>query len=212
MPNSRKHAPRREADMGRQASAQAAQPGDDSGPREPPDPGSAPAMPARTQPAIAPRCAPLKAPEPAAPRTAAPPGHYASIQLDPHPAAASRARQLTRDCLTRWHMPDALTDDAQVIASEIVTNALAAVLPTTAGLTILYAIHARTPSQLRISVWDIGPGQPVRTDAGPNAVTGRGLALIDALTNSNWGWWPTPKSGGKVVYATLTTDARETPA
>jgi hypothetical protein len=49
----------------------------------------------------------------------------------------------------------ALTDDAQVIASEIVTNALAAVLPTTAGLTILYAIHALTPSQLRISVWDV---------------------------------------------------------
>jgi anti-sigma regulatory factor (Ser/Thr protein kinase) len=197
--------------MGRQASAQATQTGDDSGPWEPPDPGSAPTMPARTRPATAPRCTPVKAPESAAPRTAAPAVHYASIQLDLHPAAASRARQLTRDCLTRWQML-ALTDDAQVIASEIVTNALAAVLPTTVGLTIVYAIHALTPSQLRISVWDIGPGQPARTDASPNAVTGRGLAIIDALTNSNWGWWPTPESGGKVVYATLTADTQDTSA
>jgi anti-sigma regulatory factor (Ser/Thr protein kinase) len=167
-------------------------------------------MPARTRPVTAPRRAPLKAPEPAAPRTAASPGHYASIQLDPHPAAASRARQLTRDCLTRWQMP-ALTDDAVMVASEIVTNALAAVPPGSAGLTIIYAIYAH-PAGLHIHVWDIGPGHPRRSTPGADAVTRRGLAIIDALTNSNCGWWPTPKSGGKVVYATLTSDAQHTPA
>jgi hypothetical protein len=97
----------------------------------------------------------------------------------------------------------ALTADAEAIASEIVTNALATVSPASAGLTIVHAIHA-TATGLRISVWDIGPGQPRPAQADSDAETGRGLAIIDALTNCNWGWWLTPASGGKVVYATLT--------
>ena len=36
-----------------------------------------------------------------------------------------------------------------------------------------------------------------------DAETGRGLGIIDSLTGRNWGWWPTPKSGGKVVWAAL---------
>src|SRR5580698_1054734 len=59
------------------------------------------------------------------------------------------------------------------------------------------------PPGLRISVWDVGPGHPAPADADPSAETGRGLTIIDALTHSNWGWWPTPRSGGKVVHATL---------
>ncbi len=55
-------------------------------------------------------------------------GPYASAQLAPHPAAPAFARQLTRDCLTRWDMR-ALTDDAVAIASELVANALAVVPP-----------------------------------------------------------------------------------
>jgi anti-sigma regulatory factor (Ser/Thr protein kinase) len=121
---------------------------------------------------------------------------YASAELNPQPAAAGQARRLTRQTLAHWGMAD-LTDDAETIATEIVTNA---VPPGTAGLSIVYAIHAAPPG-LRIYTWDIGPGHPVPANPGPDAVSGRGLTIINALTE-RWGWWPTP-SGGKVVYATL---------
>ena len=93
-----------------------------------------------------------------------------------------------------------LTDDAESIATEIVANAISAVPPGTDGLAIVYAIHAAPPG-LRIYTWDIGPGHPVPASPDPDAVSGRGLTIINALTE-RWGWWPTP-SGGKVVYATL---------
>ena len=114
---------------------------------------------------------------------------YASAQLDPQPASAARARRLTRETLTRWDMAS-LTDDAEIISAEIVANAINAVPPGTTGLAIVYAIHA-TPSGLRIYTWNIGPGHPVPANPDPDAVSGRGLTIINALTE-RWGWWPTP--------------------
>jgi anti-sigma regulatory factor (Ser/Thr protein kinase) len=130
------------------------------------------------------------------------PGSYASTVLGPDRRSAGQARRLTRTTLTRWGLPH-LADDAETIASELAANAVAhAVDPQGARPAIIFAIHYRL-SALQITIWDNGPGQPVRADPGPDAVTGRGLTIIDALTDSNWGWWPTPRSGGKVVHATL---------
>lgn len=138
-----------------------------------------------------------------APAPRPPASRYASAQFDPHPTAPARARRFTGDILARWNM-HALTDDAQEIASELITNAITAVPPGTTGLTVIYAIHHRPPG-LRIYAWDIGPGHPRPATADTDAETGRGLAIIDTLTNRNWGWWPTPHSGGKVVWAALPT-------
>jgi anti-sigma regulatory factor (Ser/Thr protein kinase) len=131
--------------------------------------------------------------------TVAADSRYASAQLDPQPASAARARRLTHETLARWDMAD-LTEDAEIIAAEIVANAIKAVPPGTGGLAIVYAIHATLPG-LRIYAWDIGPGHPVAANRDPDAVSGRGLTIVNAVAE-NWGWWPTP-SGGKVVYATL---------
>lgn len=141
-------------------------------------------------------------PRPPGSRYASGPSRYASAELDPQPAAPARARRLTRDCLARWDLR-ALTDDAEAIASELATNAVAAVPPGSAGLAIVYAIHA-DPAGLHIYTWDVGPGHPRPAPPNADAETGRGLAIVDALTNSEWGWWPTPASGGKVIWATLT--------
>jgi hypothetical protein len=168
-----------------------------------PCPATLPARTRSTSRAPAPAPAPFTPPAPGPRPAARPPGsRYASTELDPQPAAAARARRLTRACLARWDM-QALTDDAQAIASELIANAIAAVPPGSTGLTLIYAIHA-TPPELRIYTWDIGPGHPRPAHADPDAVTGRGLAIIDTLTARNWGWWPTP-SAGKVVWAALTT-------
>ena len=128
-------------------------------------------------------------------------GHYTSTELASDPGAAAEALRFTRACLPLWGM-EALTEDAVAVVSELAANAVNAVPPDSGGLGIIVALHA-VPSGLRISVWDVGPGHPAPADAGPSAETGRGLTIIDALTHSNWGWWPTPRSGGKVVHATL---------
>jgi anti-sigma regulatory factor (Ser/Thr protein kinase) len=132
-------------------------------------------------------------------------GHYRSTELASDPAAAAEARRFTRACLPLWGM-EALTEDAVAVVSELAANAVNAVSPDTGGLGIIVALHA-VPPGLRISVWDVGPGHPAPADAGPNDESGRGLTIIDTLTGSNWGWWPTPRSGGKVVHATLTAAA-----
>jgi hypothetical protein len=130
------------------------------------------------------------------------PGTYACADLGPEPASAACARRLTRDTLARWDMQH-LTDDAQAIASELAANAIAAAIPTHGTRpAIIFAIHHRAP-ELRIIIWDNGPGTPQSADPADDAETGRGLTIIERLTGRNWGWWPTPQSGGKVVWGAL---------
>jgi anti-sigma regulatory factor (Ser/Thr protein kinase) len=138
------------------------------------------------------------------------PGRYASADLKAEPTAARRARRLTQDALTRWHLGH-LGDEAQAVASELAANALDAATEQRGALpAIIFGVHHR-PGQLRITVWDNGPGHPRQTHPGPDAETGRGLTIIDTLTGHNWGWWPTPVSGGKVVWAALPAPAADGP-
>jgi hypothetical protein len=96
-----------------------------------------------------------------------------------------------------------LTEDAEIIASELAANAIKAATPPRGTLpAIIFAIHHR-PGELRIIIWDNGPGYPRRNAPGPDDEAGRGLGIVDSLTGRNWGWWPTPRSGGKVVWAAV---------
>jgi anti-sigma regulatory factor (Ser/Thr protein kinase) len=99
-----------------------------------------------------------------------------------------------------------LTDDAQAIATELVSNAIAAV-KADAEHPVMLTLHDRPP-ELRIHVWDHGPGEPARRTAEAGEESGRGLAIVDTLTNRQWGWYSTPASGGKVVWATLGQDGK----
>jgi anti-sigma regulatory factor (Ser/Thr protein kinase) len=129
------------------------------------------------------------------------PACHVSADFAPEPAAARRARRLTRDTLERWDLAH-LADDAETIASELTSNALAAATGPRGTLpAILFAIHRR-PGEVRIIVWDNGPGRPRPAAPGPDAESGRGLAIVATLSR-HWGWWPTPVSGGKVVWSAL---------
>ena len=146
---------------------------------------------------------PEAAPGPSA-AVSRPGDRYTRASLHPAANAAARARHLTRDTLTEWDLA-ALTDDAEAIAAELAANAITAAIPPDGHLpAIIFAIHDRPP-ELRIITWDNGPGHPRHQTPGTDAETGRGLGIIDHLTGHNWGWWPTPHSGGKVVWASLTT-------
>jgi anti-sigma regulatory factor (Ser/Thr protein kinase) len=129
-------------------------------------------------------------------------GRYVSVELAPEPASAAIARRVARDALAAWGL-EHVSDDAQLIISELSSNAIAASVPAVRSRpAIIVAIH-HVPPEIRIYAWDNGPGKPEPSDPGNDSVTGRGLGIIDALTHSEWDWWPTPESGGKVVTASL---------
>lgn len=99
-----------------------------------------------------------------------------------------------RSALTRWGLTDHI-DDAVVITSELVTNAL-----THAGTTCEVSVSVDSAS-LRISVIDEGRGTPDLRPAGHNEEYGRGRYLVAALTAA-WGVENIPDDG-KLVWAEL---------
>ena len=116
-----------------------------------------------------------------------------SVELPPEPASASRARQLARERLRVVCSPEAL-DTVALLVTELVTNAI---------------LHARTPLQLlietrphhvRVCVEDASPQAPELRHYATDAVTGRGLALVEHLATS-WGVDRTPT--GKAVWCEI---------
>jgi Histidine kinase-like ATPase domain len=87
---------------------------------------------------------------------------------------------------------------AELIVSELVTNAACASASTLAVIELSLQLSR---DGLVIEVRDSSPDVPVHACAPHDAEHGRGLMLVDALSQE-WGYWPDPR-GGKVVYAVL---------
>jgi anti-sigma regulatory factor (Ser/Thr protein kinase) len=114
----------------------------------------------------------------------------ASLELAPDHTAAARARQFVAETLRTWGLDDAI-EDAELLVSELVTNAI---------------LHARSPAtvridrdapRLRVAVCDTSPAPPRLRDYGPDAVTGRGMLLVDRIARR----WGVELSGnGKCVW------------
>ncbi|MGQ0824429.1 MAG: ATP-binding protein [Actinomycetota bacterium] len=103
-----------------------------------------------------------------------------SIDLAPDPRAAARARRFVRDVLTSWDVTKAVIEDAELLTSELVTNA---VLHARSDATLTIEGDA---SRIRIGVTDACPTLPRLRDYGTSGVTGRGLILVDRLSRE-WG-------------------------
>ena len=112
--------------------------------------------------------------------------------------AAPRARRLAADALAAWGLEE-LVDDARLVASELVTNGLLH-----AGAPVELRVR-RTANGVRLEVEDRSRVAPVRPVAGVDAMTGRGISLVEAVSR-RWGVEQLP--GGKTVWSELTlTDA-----
>jgi anti-sigma regulatory factor (Ser/Thr protein kinase) len=88
-----------------------------------------------------------------------------------------------------------LVDSVQLAVSELATNAV---------------LHARSPfrvrvtredGRLRVAVHDSSSAAAAKKDYGPTAVTGRGLTIVEQLTED---WGVTPDGGGKWVWFEVT--------
>jgi two-component sensor histidine kinase len=96
----------------------------------------------------------------------------------------------------------ALADDAELVISELVTNALRHTTPAPCGdgPVIRLKLLGRAP-YLMCLVSDRSRAIPLRRQSTPGDPTGRGLQVIEGCS-SRWGWHLLD-DGGKVVWAVL---------
>jgi anti-sigma regulatory factor (Ser/Thr protein kinase) len=142
------------------------------------------------------------------PLPAPPPGHRGivsgdwplqdAIELGPLPGAVPCARLHARQMLWEWGLTH-LTEDTELLVSELVTNAIAA--PQHGELVSPVRLWLRADrTRILILVWDVSIQPPAPEDASDDAESGRGLLLVDAVSQK-WDWYFPQGTGGKVVWA-----------
>jgi hypothetical protein len=120
--------------------------------------------------------------------------HQRRFRLTSEPAAAAEARGQVRAVIRAWKVP-VDPDIAVLLTSDLVTSAIMH----GNGETVTLVIR-RTRGHLRIDVYDASRSLPVAADEPARSQTGRGLALVAALS-TEWGSFRTPAA--EAVYFTL---------
>lgn len=129
------------------------------------------------------------------------------INLAAVPTAVSRSRTFTKLALTKW---DALSvmDDALLVVSELVTNAVKATGTTDPGtswseldkVNLVGVGLLGFETSVVIAVWDCDPHPPVMKNEDLDAESGRGIYLIAEMAHR---WGSHPSRSGKTVWAEL---------
>jgi anti-sigma regulatory factor (Ser/Thr protein kinase) len=127
---------------------------------------------------------------------------FAARALEGDPQAAGAARLFARSTLFDWDM-DALVDSAAVIVSELVSNAMRYGLtnpqnPPVSSQPVWLGLLLQEKTVL-CAVSDPSPEVPVVKEPDYLAESGRGLHIIDSLSDA-WGW-TSPDHAGKTVWA-----------
>lgn len=130
-------------------------------------------------------------------------------RVEPHPHQVAPARRWTVEQAAAAGIAD---DDAaavlELLASEVITNAVLH------GSGEIAVNVVRSGTMLHVAVTDAGDGRPEPRSPEDDAVTGRGMMLVAALSES-WGV-EHPASGGTCVWfsvpRTTTAPARPVPA
>ena len=127
----------------------------------------------------------------------------ATCTLSPSPDSVKVGRDFTRVTLQDWGM-SALADAAELVVSELVTNALRHGIPAApeTGEPPVVRVRLLAPEPFVICmVTDPALTIPVLRDTDPAAESGRGLTVVEACC-VRWGWHLLGE-GGKVVWALL---------
>ena len=126
------------------------------------------------------------------------------LELVTLPSTPFWARRHTRATLHAWQQCPETIETAELLVSEITTNAINASARADPGNLQRISLTLRLlPGRIIIEVFDTSPSPPVLADTGPDTEAGRGLILIQALSKE-WGHF-FPPAGGKVVYGVLST-------
>jgi anti-sigma regulatory factor (Ser/Thr protein kinase) len=101
------------------------------------------------------------------------------LELPARPSSSARARRFVADVLRQQGI-GGVTGDCMLLTSELVTNALL-YARSAVDLKVVFG-----PGLVRVAVGDESPLPPVPRSAGAEAESGRGLALVDAISSA-WG-------------------------
>jgi anti-sigma regulatory factor (Ser/Thr protein kinase) len=123
-----------------------------------------------------------------------------AFTLPSTPYSVQMARFYIRAALT-YHDLDDFTADAEMVTSELVTNAIKHAGASKFGLEVMRLAGS---GAVAVIVTDPSPQPPVKRDPSADTEYGRGLSIVDALSTS-WGW--RPEDLGKAVYAILAREA-----
>jgi hypothetical protein len=134
------------------------------------------------------------------------------LELGALPGAVPCARLHTRQVLWEWGLAHH-TDSTELLVSELITNGVQASRAMTQAAVRLWLLSDR--ARVMILAWDASPLPPVRANPRVDAENGRGLLLVDAISE-RWGWYfpgehaPASAAGqrGKVVWAVVQLSTR----
>lgn len=120
------------------------------------------------------------------------------LELGALPGAVPSARLHARSILWEWGLAS-LTEPVGHVVTELIANSVTAArtMPQIPPVRLWLASDTR---KILVMVWDASPQPPLLTQAGDAAESGRGLSLVAAFSD-RWGTYPTPQTGGKVVWA-----------
>lgn len=117
-------------------------------------------------------------------------------RMPPTSTSVFLARRSTRQLLIAWGVDPAAVDAAELVVSELLTNAARQ------SEDLVEVVLACAGSVLRIEIADTSHRMPVLPveDVGPDATSGRGLLLVAALTDR---WGVQSEGLGKRVWAEI---------
>lgn len=135
-----------------------------------------------------------------------------AVEVDPQliafmlpsvPESVPIARFHIRAALS-FHQLGEYADDAAIITSELVTNAIQHACGDGTGTVKVTLLRVRNAEAVTVVVADSSPEGPVTRTAPDGSERGRGLRIVDELSDC-WGW--SPEDDGKAVYAVLAKQA-----
>jgi anti-sigma regulatory factor (Ser/Thr protein kinase) len=113
-------------------------------------------------------------------------------RLDTTPRAPSQARSLVTGALRSWSVPEATVSNVEIAVSELVSNAVEH------GVGQIDLELDLAGARLLLRVRDGEASAPVRRTVDEQAVRGRGLLIVEALSTS---WGHHADGDGKWVWA-----------
>ncbi len=122
-----------------------------------------------------------------------------SLQLPFTPESAAIARRQLVDWLSSIPAPSDKLDDARLVVSELVGNAVRHARPLADGT--MRVAWVADDTQLEVAVTDGGAlSTPEVVDAGVSDLAGRGLSIVEALAER---WWVDSSRARTTVHAVL---------
>jgi anti-sigma regulatory factor (Ser/Thr protein kinase) len=137
-----------------------------------------------------------------------------AVEIDPRlitfvfpsiPESVRMARFHVRAALS-FHELDEYADDAEIITSELVTNAIQHVPDDGTKTIVVTLVRVWNPESVTVVVSDSSPEGPIRRETPAGSKQGRGLQIVEALS-VHWGWHP--QDGGKEIFAILAKETGE---